>query len=84
MNNVSQDEKAKKIEFFKYNNTLWQKNEVFGDEYRYVGNNKFEYAGTPKGMFETFTFEKMGSGVIQCTLNYTYGGKSGTVVFKKI
>ncbi len=80
---ISQDGKAKKVEFFKHKNTLWQKNEVFGEEYRYIGNNKFEYASQPNGMSETLTFEIMGSGVIQCTLNYTYDGKSGAVVYKK-
>lgn len=80
---VSQDAKAKKIELFKYKNTLWQKNEVFGEEYLYIGNNKFEYAGLPNGMNETLTFEIMGSGTIQCTLNYTYEGKAGAVIFKK-
>lgn len=80
---VSQDAKAKKIELFKYKNTLWQKNEVFGEEYLYIGNNKFEYDGLPNGMNETLTFEIMGSGTIQCTLNYTYEGKAGAVIFKK-
>lgn len=67
---VNQANKGKTKEFFKRNNSLWLKNEVFGEEYRYVGYNTFEYAGMPKGMFETYTFEISGSGAIKCTLNY--------------
>jgi catechol 1,2-dioxygenase len=70
---IQEADKSKKMEFFKHKNTLWQKNEVFGEEYRYIGNNKFESAGMPKDMYEQFTFEILGTGAIKCSLNYMYG-----------
>jgi catechol 1,2-dioxygenase len=80
---TNESDKTMFNEFFKHKNTLWQKNEVFGEEYRYVGNNKFEYAGAPTGLFKTYTFEIFGSGAIKCTLEYLYDGKSGTKVYWK-
>jgi catechol 1,2-dioxygenase len=82
---AQEDDKTKKVRFFKHKNSLWQKNEVFGEEYRYIGNNKFEYAGMPKDMFETFTFEIFGSGAIKCTLDFVYENKEkGLKVFWKV
>ena len=81
---VSQSDKTKSREFFKRNNSLWLKNEVFGEEYRYIGNNTFEYASMPKGMFETYTFEISGSGAIKCTLKYQLeNNEKGTAEFLK-
>lgn len=31
--------------FFKSDNKLWRKNDVFGTRFNYVGNNTFEYPG---------------------------------------
>jgi catechol 1,2-dioxygenase len=81
---VSKEDKTKSKEFFKKNNALWLKNEVFGEEYRYIGNNTFDYAGMPKGMFETYTFELLGSGGVKCTLNFMYeNNQKGTVEYWK-
>ena len=81
---VNQADKTKIKEFFKRNNSLWLKNEVFGEEYRYIGYNTFEYAGMPGGMFEKYTFEISGSDAIKCTLNYKYGDdEKGTEEFLK-
>ncbi len=81
----NQIDKGKNKEFFKWNNSLWLKNEVFGEEYRYVGNNTFEYAGMPKGMSETFTFEISGSGTVKCTLKYVNkNNKIGTEEYWKV
>ncbi len=81
----NQTDKGINKEFFKRNNSLWLKNEVFGEEYRYIGNNTFEYAGMPNGMFETYTFEISGSGAIKCTLKYQYeNNEKGTAEFLKV
>jgi catechol 1,2-dioxygenase len=81
---VSQSDRTKSREFFKKNNSLWLKNEVFGEEYRYIGNNTFEYSGMPKGMFETYTFEISGSGAVKCTLKYqSENNEKGTAEFLK-
>ncbi|HAQ18522.1 MAG TPA: catechol 1,2-dioxygenase [Prolixibacteraceae bacterium] len=82
---VNKADKVKNKEFFKRNNSLWLKNEVFGEEYRYIGNNTFEYAGMPKGMSETYTFEISGSGAIKCTINYVYeNNEKGTSEYWKV
>ena len=81
---VNKEDKTKSREFFKKNNALWLKNEVFGEEYRYIGNNTFDYAGMPKGMFETYTFELLGAGGVKCTLNFMYeNNQKGTIEYWK-
>lgn len=76
-------DKTKTIEFFKHNASLWSKNEVFGNEYKYIGHNTFEYPGLPKGNSRTFTFEILGSGAIKCTSNSEYNGKKTSLEFWK-
>ena len=76
-------DKAKTIEFFKHKNSLWQKNEVFGEEFRYIGNNTFEYPGLPKGTYGTITFELLGTGTIKCTMSSLYDDKKESQVYWK-
>ena len=77
-------DKTKTIEFFRYKNSLWKKNDVFGEEFRYIGNNSFECPGVPTGNYDSMAFEILGSGSIKCTLNYLYEGKKGIEVYLKI
>src|SRR5215210_5720799 len=53
------DEKdnTKKMEFFKKDNLLWKKNEVFGEHLEYIGNSTFQFPNGPQGMSWTFHFE---------------------------
>ena len=59
--------KAKSIELIKSDNTLWMKNEAFGDKFEYAGNNTFEEANNPPGYYWRLHFELMPSGAIQLT-----------------
>ncbi len=63
------DEKGKsnKTQFFKKNNELWMKNEVFGRNFEYIGNNTFQYPGMPSGIYWTLHFEIMTSGSVKLT-----------------
>jgi len=61
----------KKLTLFKNDQSLWMKNEVFGISFLYVGNNTFEYPGSPDGFERNLQFETLPSGVVQLTLNYT-------------
>ncbi|MCZ2471379.1 catechol 1,2-dioxygenase [Aquirufa ecclesiirivi] len=63
-------DKSKKIELFTKNKCLWMKNEVFGENFEYVGNNTFEYPAMPKGMYATLIFEIMPNEAIKLTYNY--------------
>ena len=65
-------DKIKKAEFFKKNNVLWMKNEVFGVNLEYIGNNTFQYPGTPPGMHWSFRFEILASGSVKLTQNDNY------------
>jgi hypothetical protein len=67
---IDEKDKDKKIEFFKKNNLLWMKNEVFGENFEYVGNNTFEYPAMPPGTYATLRFEIMPKGSIKLTYNY--------------
>jgi protocatechuate 3,4-dioxygenase beta subunit len=59
------------VEFFKYNNKLWMKNEVHGQMFKYTGNNRFQYPGNPDGMYQDLHFEILPSGSVKLTMVYT-------------
>ncbi len=80
----NEKDKTKTIEFFKHKTSLWKKNEVFGTEYQYIGNNTFNYPGLTKGNSRTYTFDILGSGAIKSTMNYVFDGKKGSEVYLKI
>ncbi len=46
---------------------LWAKNEVYGMNFNYVGDNSFEYPGLTKGANWTLHFEIMSSGAVKLT-----------------
>ena len=58
-----------KKELFKKDNDLWLKNEVFGENYRYIGNNTFKYPGEPAGSHASLQFELLSSGDIKLTIS---------------
>jgi catechol 1,2-dioxygenase len=64
----------KKLEFFKKNNTLWIKNELFGVDLEYIDNNKFRPGGTPESGF-TYLFEILPGGAVKLTYAYRNNGK---------
>jgi len=63
-------DKKKSISFFKKDNTIWLKNEAFGNRFQYVGNNFFEEANNPPGYYWRLQFEFKPSGGIQLNESY--------------
>lgn len=63
----SNNDDKSKLEFFKKNNALWIKNEVFGNRFEYIGNNTFQYPGTTPDMTWKLSFEMMTSGAVKLT-----------------
>lgn len=51
------DETGKIQEVFERDGLLWMKNEVFGESFNYIGDNKFEYPGMPSGTYITMQFD---------------------------
>ncbi|RAI95126.1 dioxygenase family protein [Algoriphagus yeomjeoni] len=80
-----ENDPKKTIAFFKNNNGLWLKNEVFGEEYVYSGNNIFTYPANPDGTFEKFQFDFVASGSVKLIHSFDYGnmGKGEEVYYKK-
>ncbi len=68
------DEKnpEKTISLFNNNNSLWLKNEVFGEQFEYAGNNLFLYPGNPEGSFEKLQFEISPTGAIKLIHSFNY------------
>lgn len=62
--------KEKSIELFKRDNTLWMKNEAFGNKFEYAGNNTFEEADNPEPFYWKLQFEILSSEGIRLTENY--------------
>ncbi|HKB85819.1 MAG TPA: hypothetical protein VKD08_06600 [Ignavibacteriaceae bacterium] len=53
------------IEIFKNDNTIWMKNEAFGNRFDYTGSNTFEYPGMPDGMFWELKFELLENDIVK-------------------
>jgi P pilus assembly chaperone PapD len=62
--------KEKSIELFKHDNTLWMKNEAFGNKFEYAGNNRFEEVDNPEPYYWKLQFELQASGAIQLTESF--------------
>ena len=58
-------DKSKTKEFAKQDNFLLMKNEVFGREFAYIGNNNFEYPGMPAGTYEKLNFTLLPAGGVK-------------------
>lgn len=72
---VNEKDPKDKAEFFKKNNLLWKKNEVYGVSFEYVGDNSFQYPGTPETLSWDLHFEIMPSGSVK--LRQTYLNEKG-------
>jgi catechol 1,2-dioxygenase len=56
-----------KAEFFKKDNMLWKKNDVYGVELEYIGDNTFQYPGIQRRKW-IFHFELLSGGNINLTI----------------
>lgn len=54
-------------EFFKKDDLLWMKNEVYGEGFEYIGQNTFQYPGLPAHMSLTLRFELLPAGAVKVT-----------------
>jgi len=61
------DNTSESLELFKKDNLLWMKNEVFGEKFDYVGDNKFEYGGMPTGLYDKLHFDLQDDGRVKLT-----------------
>lgn len=64
---VEHNDKKKIAELFNFENRLWKKNEAFGDKFEYTGNNIFEEANNPTGIYWNLEFKMLPSGSIELT-----------------
>jgi len=78
-----EDKTGKRIELIKKFNKLWEKNEVFGDKFEYIGNNTFEYPNLPENMKWKLHFEFLKNGTINLTEVYNNNGKENVTISTK-
>ena len=64
------NDKKKTIELFSFNNTLWMKNEAFGNKFEYAGNNIFEEAANPANHYWKLHFTIAEGGVVRISESY--------------
>ena len=64
---------SRHFEFFKQDNSLWVKNEIFGVELEYIDNNKFKPRNAVDDL-RTYHFEILATGGVKLT--YTYPKES--------
>ena len=63
----AKDEKVK-VEFFKHEGMLWMKNDLFGENLDYAGNNTFQFGDSTEG--GAFVFEIIKKGKVQLRASY--------------
>lgn len=81
---VDEKDSKNKNEFFKKDNTLWIKNELFGKNLDYIGNNTFTQFGVDPKWELTFHFELLPSGSSKLTISYVNKeGKKESQVFMR-
>lgn len=66
---IDEKDSKNKNEFFKKDNTLWMKNELFGENLDYIGNNTFILPGIDSKLELTFHFELLSSGSSKLTIS---------------
>ena len=72
------------MELFKKDDVLWMKNDLFGENLDYTGNNTFEFGGMPAGMYGRLKFTIMPSGAVQVVHSFLEEDKiKHTVVYNK-
>ena len=72
------------VEYFESDGLLWKKNEVYGECYKYIGDNKFEYGGMYDGLYQVLQFD-LKQDVINLLFKASYkAGKEIQVSFTKI
>lgn len=82
---LNEKDKNDKNEFFVKDKLLWSKNDLYGINLDYVGNNTFRMSGMPDGSNYDFSFELLPSGSIKLTITYSSskGEKDVTVAIKE-
>lgn len=66
---IDEKDSKNKNEFFKKDNTLWMKNELFGVNFDYIGNNTFTRLGVNPKWELTYHFELLSSGPVKLTIS---------------
>jgi protocatechuate 3,4-dioxygenase beta subunit len=66
---IDEKDSKNKNEVFKKDNTLWMKNELFGENLDYIGNNTFTQSGVASKWELTFHFELLPSGSAKLTIS---------------
>lgn len=82
---IDEKDTSKNKEFFKKDNTLWMKNELFGVNFEYIGNNTFIQPGIDPKNELTYHFELMPAGPIKLTVSFINdeGKKETKISIKK-
>ena len=78
------DTTGKIVEYFEDDGLLWEKNEVFGRCYEYIGDNQFEYGGMYNGHYQRLHFD-LQKDTVKLQFKTLYeAGKEIQVSFTKI
>lgn len=64
---INEKDSKDQLTFFAKNKTLWMKNDLFGINFDYTGDNSFQYPGLAKGTSWTLHFEILASGAVKLT-----------------
>lgn len=80
---IPQKDEKKKTEFFKKDNLLWLKNDLFGINLNFIGDNTFQLPGASRETGRKYTFTKLPSGAVELSVVNMVSGKKKTEIWVK-
>lgn len=78
-----QKNKKETITFFKKDNVLWLKNNLFGANLNFIGNNTFQLSGSSTESGRKYIFQVTPSGGVELTVASLISDKKETIVWTK-
>ena len=75
--------KKETITFFKKDNVLWLKNNLFGANLNFIGNNTFQLSGSSTESGRKYIFQVTPSGGVELTVASLISDKKETIVWTK-
>jgi hypothetical protein len=67
---TNENDPVNMVEFFKNNNSLWMKNELFGENLDFLGKNTFSMGGMPPDAGGNFVFTVVNKDTVKLTVKY--------------
>ncbi len=80
---IEDENPGNQVELFEYENQLWLRNEVFGENFHYIGEKTFELSNTGEGRSFQVQFDLLADGTVKAKLERRNNNEVNTTIFTK-